>query len=126
MSVFILGVIFWFFYSFTLYRFFAEYERIVIFTSIIVVIISGFGLQWLEDYVKMKFEASGSKIFKMAMAVALLAFLFLVPFYTQQDDWGKIISISSANGETNYPRSPANNYLISDDLSIFKNIKEKR
>ncbi len=115
LSVFGLGVIYWFVYSFTLNRFFAEFERIVILTSIIVIIISGFGLKYLERY----------KIIKVLEVVALFAFLVLIPFYTQGENWKKIISIDPVNKQEIYPKSPANNYLTEDDLRIFKDIKNK-
>jgi hypothetical protein len=125
LSEFILGVVFWFFYSFTISRFFAESERIAILASIIVVIIAGFGLKQIEDYIKFKFENRGTAILKTAEIVALFVFLILVPFYTKADNWEKIVSIDPANGAVGYPKSPANNYLTPDDLRIFKDIKNK-
>ncbi|MGA2418346.1 MAG: hypothetical protein ABSF55_03855 [Candidatus Staskawiczbacteria bacterium] len=126
LSVFISGVIFWFFYSFTIYRFFAEYERIAIFTSIIVVVIAGFGLRQLEDYIKFKLEKNGDKVLETTEIIILFVFLLLAPFYTRGENWEKLVEIYPANGSAAYPKSPANNYLTQDDLKIFKNIKNKR
>lgn len=126
LSEFILGAIFWFFYSFTVYRFFVEYERVVVLTSIIIVIISGFGLKQAEEYFKIKSKDRKFKVFQLIEILVLFAFLFLVPVYTRGENWKRIISINPANGAMFYPKSPANNYLVADDLRIFKDIKSKR
>lgn len=122
---FILGVVYWTFYSLSSHRLFTEYERIVIITSIIVVIISGFGLSQIENFVKTKFKKPGLTFLITAEILALLMFLFLALSYTQQEQWKKIILIHKENGSIKYPRSPANSYLTDDDLKIFKGIKEK-
>lgn len=126
LSELILGVIFWFFYSFTVTRFFVEYERVVIITSIIVIIISGFGLKQVEDYIALKFEKNGPRAVKLTEAVVLLAFLLLIPIYTKAENWKKLVSINPVSKEITHPKSPANNYLAQDDIRIFKNIKNKR
>jgi hypothetical protein len=124
-SELILGVVFWFFYSFTTFRFFIEFERIAIFTSIITVIVSGFGLQEMEEYIKSKLKKNAEIIIKTSEILMLLIFLFLIPFYTQGENWEKIIAVNYVTGDVAYPKSPANNYLTADDLKIFKDIKGK-
>jgi len=126
LSEFILGAIFWFIYSFTVYRFFVEYGRVAVFTSIITVIISGFGLKQIEEYFKIKSEDKRIKILKLAETTVLLVFLLLVPIYTRGENWRRLVAIDSARGLVAYPKSPANNYLTQDDLRIFKDIKNKR
>lgn len=123
---FILGAVFWLFYSFTIRRFFAEYERIAVLTSIIVVIIAGFGLKQIEEYIKIKFQDKRSKVVKFAEIIVLLVFLLLAPFYTRGENWKKIIYINPANKAIAVPRAPANNYLTKEDLRIFKGIKNKK
>lgn len=116
-SVLALGIIYWIFYSFTITRFVIEYERVVFFISIIIAIISGFGLQWLEARVR---------FLKYAGIGALLLFLILVPFYTQREGWSTITLANIYNGAKSYPKAPANNYLTEDDLKIFSGITNKR
>lgn len=122
LSTFILGILYWFLYSLSTYRFFAEYERIVILTSIIIVIISGFGLKQIENYIKEK----DLKIFKMAEIAILLSFLILIPFYTKANAWKKIVAIDPQTKIISYPKSVANNYLTEEDLKLFSDIKDKR
>jgi len=119
------GVIYWIFYAVSGHRFFAEYERISIFTSVIVVIISGLGLGQIERYMKTNFPDNWYDVLRLAEVVALSVFLFLVPTYTNSQGWQKIISVNPVDGSIAYPRSPANNYLTAEDLRIFKNIKNK-
>jgi len=121
----VLGIIYWVFYAFSEYRFFAEYERIVILTSIIVVIISGFGLSQIENFMKSNFGKPGLNLIIIAEVFALIAFLFMAGAYTQREGWKKVVLIHKENGSVKPPRAPANSYLTNDDLKIFKNIKDK-
>jgi|GEM_PF-582558 len=111
---FILGSIMWIIYSFTINRFMIEYERIVILTSIIITIISGFGLNEIVN----KF-----KYLKYINIVVLLLFLLFVPLYTQRESWKNLTLLESQSGFKGTPKAPANNYLTEDDLRIFENIK---
>jgi hypothetical protein len=125
-SAFLLGAVFWFFYSFTINRFVIEYERVVFFMSIIVAIISGFGLVRLEDYLKQKYKNFGPISLKYAEITAIILFLGLAPFYTQRENWATITLVNIFNGVKSYPKAPVNNYLTKDDLRIFKDIKNKK
>lgn len=125
-SVFLLGAIFWFFYSFTINRFVIEYERVVFFASIIIAIISGFGLACLEGYLKQKYKNFIPILLKYAEIIAIIIFLGLIPFYTQRENWATITLENIFNGAKSYPKAPANNYLTEDDLRIFKDIKNKK
>ena len=121
-SVLILGAVFWFFYSFTTTRFLIEYERAVFFISIILCIISGFGLK--------RIELSAGKLknaFKYLEVGFIVLFLLLVPFYTQSESWKKFIVRDIGGSATEFfPKAPANNYLAPDDLRVFEGIKNKR
>jgi hypothetical protein len=125
-SVFFLGAIFWFFYSFTIKRVLIEYERVVFFTAIIVAIISGFGIEQFKKYLKQKYQKFNWKVFKYLEIVAIVIFLMLIPFYTQRENWKTITLTNIYNGAVSHPKAPANNYLTEDDLKIFENIKNKR
>lgn len=123
---FIFGIFMWIFYSSTVNRFFIEYERVAIFTSIMAVIISGYGLNYFEEKIKLKFKNNASKILKVSGILILSIFLFLTPFYTTGENWMKIIAINPVDKSIAFPKSPANNYLTKDDIEIFKDIKGKK
>jgi len=121
-----MGIVYWIFYSFTIVRFVIEYERAVFFTSIIVVIISGFGLEQLKKYLEQKYKNFNASLLKYAEIAALILFLLLIPFYTQREGWRTIILTNIFNGAVSYPKAPANNYLTEEDLEIFEEIKGKK
>lgn len=122
---FVLGVIFWFFYSFSVYRIIIGFERVVFFTSIMVVLISGFGIEEVKKYLNIKFKNIGL-VLKYAEAGVVILFLFFIPFYTQGEDWRKLIFKNYLIQADSIPMAPANNYLTGEDLRIFKNIKQKK
>lgn len=120
-SQFVLGAIFWILYSFVFYRIIIEYERVVFFTSIIVVIISGFGLKIVFDYLDKE-----KPISKYIGFCFLLFFVLFIPFYTANSFWQKFILVNPVSWEEIYPKAPANNYLVKSDIDLFKNIKNKK
>ncbi len=122
----LLGSALWFFYSFYNYRFVIEYERVVFFTSMLVVLISGFGLEAVEKYIGQKFKNIGPLVLKYAKPAVIGLFLVFLPFYTQGDNW-ESFALKDSSGEIGAaPRAPANNYLTPDDLRIFSSIKARK
>jgi len=121
----ILGVIFWIFYVFSNYRIIIGYERAVFFTSIIVALISGFGIEEIKKYLSLRFEKIRPG-FKYVEAGVVILFLFLILFYTERENWRKLILSNSSIQAYSIPMAPANNYLTDEDLRIFKNIKQKK
>jgi hypothetical protein len=125
-SVALLGTVFWLFYSFTIKRFLIEYERVVFFTSIIVTIISGFGIEKFKDYLNQKYNKIDWHFLRYLKIGIIVMFLILIPFYTRRESWKTVILTNVYNGVVSYPKAPANNYLTEDDIRIFKDIKNKR
>jgi len=121
---FLCGTLMWFIYSFTINRFMVEGERIVILTSIIITMIAGFGIVEVEKYfVSKKFKIKYLQIIEIFILILFLAF---IPFYTQRESWRNLTLLEPKSGSLGFPKAPANNYLIYDDLRIFKNIKNAR
>jgi hypothetical protein len=112
---FVLGIILWIFYSFSTFRVVIGFERIVFFTSIIVCLISAFGIMEIEKRFNLKYFKAG----------VIILFCAFIPFYTQGENWRKLILTNSLLQANSIPMAPANNYLTSDDLRIFENIKQK-
>ncbi len=121
-SIFSLASFCWIFYSFNINRVVIEYERVVFFTSIVVVLISGFGLDWIEG----RFRDFKFPVFKYTGGAVLIIFLLAHPFYTRTNNWDRLVLVNSINAVKSYPKSPANKYLTEDDLKIFQDIKNKR
>jgi hypothetical protein len=119
---FLLGIFLWLLYSFIIARFVIEFDKAVFYTTLLAVLISGFGLQSLLDYLWMKLKISFEKYLG---AGALCLFLALIPFYTHSENWKNFVLINPATSTVSYPKSPANNYLTQDDLRIFSDLREK-
>ncbi len=121
----VLGIVFWIFYSFSTQRIIIGFERTVFFTSILLALISGFGIEEVKKYLGLKFEKI-KPVFKYVEAGIIILFLFFVPFYTQGESWRKLILSNEEIQADSIPMAPANNYLTDEDLRIFKNIKQKK
>lgn len=124
-SIFV-GLVYWVLYSFVLWRFIIEYERVVMSTSILIVLLSGFGFAYLIIYFE-KFEVIRKyKITQILQILILIAFFIFAFSYTQREKWMEL-KLYSVDGNSVYdPAAPANQYLNPDDLNLFSDIKEKR
>ena len=121
-----IGLVYWFFYSRVLFRFIIEYERVVLVTSILIVLLSGFGLNYLIGYLR-KFELIRRyKILQISMILILFLFLISSFSYTKRDNWQELKLYPIESDRFFNPASPANNYLHEDDLRLFSGIKGKR
>jgi len=123
---FLFSAMFWFFYSLTTYRLMVEFERVVIFTSVLTILISGFGIEKLVEYMRSKNKENATAWLKGAQIGVLALFLIFVPSYTQRDSWKNLVLKSNTDSSVYYPKSPANNYLVPDDLRIFKGVENKK
>ncbi len=121
-----IGLIYWIIYSGVLWRFIIEYQRIVVCTSILIVILSGFGLNYIVNYIK-RFDFFNDKDFLKFLFILIIAVFLIFSFnYTERDNW-KDLQLESIHDEEVYlPYPPANKFLISEDLRVFSKIKQKR
>lgn len=124
-SQIILGAFFWVLYSNITNRIIIDYERVVLFTSIIAIIISGFGLKMVFGYLQTK-QLAGYPVSDFIKIGFMAFFVLQIPFYTQQTAWQKFVLTNSQNGKQAYSKAPANNYLIQDDIKLFEGIKNKK
>lgn len=121
-----IGLLFWIYYSFSLNRIIIGYERIVLVTSLLIFVLAGFGLNDLLIYFKVG-ENKKRKYFVVGVLALVFVSFFIMSFhYTERTNW-KELRLNTIGADTySVPASPANNYLTDDDLSLFKDIKEKR
>jgi hypothetical protein len=125
-SQIVVGFIFWALYAFVLFRVIIEYERVVFFTAIIVVLISGFGLQKILEYLDSKVKLNKCPVSGYIGILFLLFFVISIPNYTKQENWKKFILVDSLSQATAFAKAPANNYLVADDVKLFAGIKNKK
>jgi len=122
----IAGLLYWWFYSFMLWRFVIEYERIVFTTAVLMTVLAGFGLFYLSEYLKEIEAIKKYNLVKIGLIIVLALFLFLAFSYTQRDNWKELKLYSVIDDARFSPASPANQYLHEDDLKLFENISGKR
>lgn len=120
-SQIVLGFSFWLLYSFLTYRIIIDFERIVFFTALIVVIFFAFGIKKTFEYIDSKYDWS-----KYVTVGFFVFFIFFIPFYTSRDNWKKFIFIDRLSQVSASTKSPANRYITQEDINLFKNIKQKK
>ncbi len=116
----LVGLAFWSLYSVILWRFAIGYERVVFITAVLIIIISGFGMDFAFNFLNKYINKKTIKILKI---IIILIFLFSTVNYTSSSKWESIKF--SYNGKIINPMPPANIYLQEEDLKLFRNIKEK-
>jgi hypothetical protein len=121
----ILGAGYWIIYSFVLWRFVIGYERVVFLTSLMIVILSGFGLEYFVLRLKKYGFFRRYHIFKIVLILLLVVFFILSFSYTGRDNWKDLKLYSVESDKYVLPAAPANKYLHESDLEIFQNIREK-
>lgn len=121
----IIGLIYWLAYSKTIQMFFIGYARVVVFSSILLVLLSGVGIQYFTDFLNRFNYIKKNRIAEIIMVITLLLFLVLAFSYTQRDNWHELKIYSIDTGRFAYPGSPATLFLNQDDLKLFQDINEK-
>ncbi|MEI7810115.1 MAG: hypothetical protein WCI41_00975 [bacterium] len=123
------GVFFWIIYTFILKTIIIEYPRVVVITSVLLIISSGFGFDYLYKILKEKYPEILQKniVNTIKIAVFLLVAIFSLT-YTNNDRWSKLVLKLNpqANHKTVSPAPPANEYLTESDINLFSNIHQKR
>lgn len=124
LGVFFLGVMYWILYFFVSLRFIIEWQRVIVFTSIITVLVAGFGLEYFIKFLN-NFRIFKNNFLNYAQLGVLVLFFVLSFSYTEMDNWQKL-KLVHENGNIYLPAAPANKYLHPDDLALFKDIKKQR
>lgn len=124
-SALFLGLIYWALYSFTTLRVIIEYPRVVVFTSILIIITAGFGLNHLINVLKkLNFFEKNNALNYIQIAI-LICFLVFLPGYTKRDNWQNLKAYNPEIGQSFIPAAPANRYLHPDDLKLFEDINNQ-
>lgn len=123
----VIGLLFWILYIFFSSTIIIDQSRIVVITSILLMIPVGFGIELFLNYLN-KYTKSNSKIISFIKIGFLLAFAITAIFYPGATNWSKLIlKIKDGDKITYYaPSSPITRYLHPDDLKLFSKFSEKR
>ena len=126
LSMLFLGLAYWALYSQILFRFIIEYQRVIVFTSILVVITAGFGLNYLIKILKKTDLFKENNILNYIQIGVLIIFLAFSFNYTKEDNWQKLRLVYLESGKVFLPAAPANKYLHPDDFRLFKDIRNQK
>jgi hypothetical protein len=121
-----IGIIFWFFYFFTTKVLIIEHPRVIVITSILLMFFVGVGLDYFFKIVKV-LDRKG--VMKILSIICIIIFGIISYFYPVNNTWNKLILNIKNSGGTFLdfkPAPPVNQYLIDDDLILFKDMKGKR
>ncbi len=121
----LVGLFYWWLYSFILNIIIIGHARVVVSTSILLVLVSGFGFHYVFSYLRRYEPVRRYKILQILQILVLIFFLILAFSYTQRDGWKDLKLYSVVNDHFFSPAAPANVYLQEDDLRLF-NFTEKR
>ena len=124
----IIGIILWIFYTQSIFYFIIDYARVVVITSILLMILVGFGFDKIFKNILSKYSSLINKniilLIKLFMVFMFLIFSFS---YTNSLSWKKLILRISA---TNYkysvdPSAPASRFLTNEDILLFNFSKQR-
>ena len=119
------GLMLWTIYSLTIIRTIISYERTLFITSILIVILSGFGIANIEKILNKNRKINRYKLTKWTMAIIIGIMLIFSFSYTERTNWQKLEIRLNEEKIIIIPASPANQYLTEEDLRIFSNISHK-
>lgn len=126
LSILLLGVLYWTLYSFVTFRLVIEYQRAVVFTGILVVVFSGFGIDYVARSLKRYDTLKRYRVTECVLVLTLVFFLVSSQSYTQREDWIALTMFDPATNRTFMPAAPANNYLHPDDMRVFASIRGEK
>lgn len=122
----VIGFAYWFIYSSVLWRFIIEYQRVVFTTSLLIVCFSGYALEYLYEKSKnFKYFKRYNLFFILQIVILILLFVFSFT-YTKNERWNELKLKHIEDNREFSPNPPASNYLIDEDISLFKNINKSR
>lgn len=128
-----LGLILWAAYSFYQRFFFIDLARVAAITSFLAVIISGFGAQeltlWIKGRLASRLQGEGA-VEKWGLMIAWLLILtaaLLVPRYTSDNRWQKLMLVPDNNPNMRItPAPPITQYLTGADYQAFSGFQGER
>jgi hypothetical protein len=128
-ALIVAGLSYWVLYAFYPDVIIIEYPRIVVITSLILLFVAGFGIDWSLSYFNqyMSFAHSpGTVLLVERVAVIIIGLIFIVAsfWYPIGQEW-KTFNIFEKNGNGTImiePSQPLNRYLAPDDLAIWHGI----
>lgn len=125
----ILGMGLWYFYTYSEFYFIIDYARVVIVTSILIMVLVGFGAdEILKKILEKKLSFLNNKyiifLLKLVIIITLLIFSFS---YTDSSTWKKLVLQINQSGTMRYinPSAPASHFLQEEDIKLFNSFSKE-
>ena len=125
---FLIGVIFWMVYSYSMNFLIIDYARSVMITSWLAIIFAGLGFDWTEKKLTALWPLFSEPTPRLIIRLTvLILFLIAAGGYTSRNGWTHLKLVNhNPNGIQEYlPAAPASNYLTDEDLAFFKAIPKR-
>lgn len=111
------GCVFWIYYSFYSKVIFIEHVRIVAITSILLVIVAGFGIQLFEKHI----------IHFIPKTLLILILLYVTYTYPLNDKWIFLVMEPFQDSPTRHTQTsaPITRHLLPDDITLFNSLSKQ-
>ncbi|MES2223665.1 MAG: hypothetical protein V4469_01895 [Patescibacteria group bacterium] len=122
------GLVLWVVSIFIPFVFIIEQNRVVVITSVFLVLSGAFGIDTLIHYLKNKFGDVFDRQGILFLKVILFIFYVLMAVFSSHFGmWHKLVLKSDIGGNHQFvPAPPVTRYLTPNDLSLFKDIHGQR
>ena len=121
------GLFLWWFYSLSSFFIVIDYARVVVITSILLVMLSGFGFQETAKVIMKRYpKIVNNKVVFYFKIIAIALFIVLSLSYTDNSNWQRLVLKISNSDLVLLPAPPATNYLQNNDIFLFKEISGTR
>lgn len=123
------GILLWVMYIFFPFVFVIEKTRVVVITSIFLVLIAGFGIDAMLTFCQRKYKNTfDSETIRWLKYIILSFVILFAVFHSHFGLWHKLVLVVDDRGVKRelMPAPPVTRYLTDDDLILFQNIKEQR
>mgnify|MGYP003472882524 CR=1 FL=1 len=125
----VIGTFFWIMYGFTRTVFLMEPSRIIVITSVLLILIAGIGMEKVYSKLNsiVNFDSEPFLLYTAKVCVCIF-FFFWILFLPKLSLWHKLpMAVFLENTERLLvPAPPVTRYLTPEDLSLFSGYKEKR
>jgi hypothetical protein len=127
-----IGIVYWILYAFYPNVILIEYPRIIVITSLVLILVAAFGLdlsfRYLDQYCLSHYSSVDMHMTKRITVAGIMTIFAVAAFwYPYNQEWQTFsIPIKAGNGtQFIIPNLPLNHYLAPDDLAIWQGISGK-
>ena len=125
----IIGLTLWFIYTYSQSFFIIDYARVVIITSILLILLAGIGFGEISKKILEKYQNFFKKRILIYFKIFLIIIFFISSFYYTDSSRWKNLKLKVIKNEKTYyflPSAPASEFLKQEDLNLFNSISKQK